>query len=163
MLQFELPILHDQASIGDAIEEMIEAGTSGLLVRGTARRNLRVVHFDRAVAALNGGMSTLEQMEFRPVVDLEAIAESDDASVANALTAEGKEIAFIGLKAGKAQLFSVSEIIGGPFAAVSAGVRCQRPNRPPPTPPRHWYHYYPPTNRNAGNPNKCRVCGAYVP
>jgi hypothetical protein len=163
MLRFELPILHDQVSIGDAIEEMIEAGTSGLVVRGTARRDLRAVHFECAVAALNGGMSRLEQMAFRPVVDLETLAGSDDASVADALRAEGQDIAFIGLRAGKAQLFSVSEDIGGPFAAVPAGVHCQRPNRPPATPPRNWYHYYPPTYRNPINRNICVVCGAQVP
>jgi hypothetical protein len=163
MKWFELPVVHHQMSVADAIEEMIEAGTSGLLVRGP-RREFRVVDFDQAVVALDGGIDNLHDIEFRPVLDLEANAEvSNPTFFENALKAEGKAIAFVGEKTNLAQLFSTSEGIAEPLASISAGVRCRRPNCPPSTPPRKWYHYYPPTVRDSYNPNRCRVCGSYVP
>jgi hypothetical protein len=158
MMRFELHMVHDQMNIGDAIEEMIESRKSGLLVQ-TRARDLRIVDFNRSVLAFESGLKTLQEVEFEPVLDMETIQHpNDDVFVLNTLSGAGRAIGFLGGKSGVAQLFSVSETRGDPYAAVSVGVKCDRPGRPPSTPPRNWHHYYPPNTRDLIDPNQCRFC-----
>jgi hypothetical protein len=159
MLRFELPLVRGNVSLDAAFADTIESKTSGLLME-SSQGDLRLVHFDRMVNALTSGLNSLEEVEFDPVLNIEPVPDSAHESF---VLSAGERFGFAGEQDGKALLFSVSESFGLPYTIASSGSRCQRPNRPPNTTPQDWYHYYPPNNRDGSKPNRCRLCGSWVP
>jgi hypothetical protein len=103
------------------------------------------------------GSLLLESVVYEPVIDIETAPALQALS---RLTNASKRYGFKGMRSGgMALVLSVSEERGYPFAVVTPGRRCTRPNRPSQKSPRNWYHY-PPDNDDPNDPNNCAVCGA---
>lgn len=156
---FELPVVGGGISIADALAEAIDSNKSGLLLE-ISQGDLRLVHFERMVDAATTGQSLLEEVDFEPVIDIEALSDLQYETV---VRAAGGVFGFLGKGGGVAHLFSVSESFGLPYTSSSSGTRCQRPNKPHDRSPRDWYHYYPPKERDDADPNRCVFCGYWVP
>ena len=137
-MHFELPMIDAGVSIEEACAETIESNKSGLLIQGEGE--IRLLRFDRMVEAARGGRS-LEEVEFEPVVDIEAVSDLEHETF---VRAAGSVFGFLGKGDGLAHLFSVSEQFAFPYLTTSSASRCQRPDKPANTAAREWYHYYPP-------------------
>jgi len=158
-MRFQLAMVPGGTSVQDAIAETIDSDKSGLLVQ-RPQGDLRLVHFKNLVNAAASGLTSLDDVEAEPVLDVVTIP---DAEHKVAVRSSGRRFGFGGERDGTADLLSISESFALPYTTASTGVRCQRPNKPPTIPPRDWYHYYPPNTRDPVSPNQCRLCGANVP
>jgi hypothetical protein len=173
MLRFDLPVVRVKSSVHQALASAIEAGKGGVLVRGGCGK-LRVVQFGALVEAATSGkrlaslpgepiMKLQGQFTTRPGVMTEAGIFTVQTEIEDLLDEAGRKFGLIALGPGLAQLVSRHEGYGGVYASPPTGVRCQRPQRPPNTPMRAWFHYYPPNDRNPKSPHVCVLCGAPVP
>ena len=171
MLYFELSVVEDDISVKDAIAETIESGKSGLLVR-TTNKGLRVVDFDNLVRAHESGLKLVREVDSERVAivaahipDAErgfAVRSLPDSLIDSEVRSAGLVFGFLGQQGGLARMFSISEGKGGPLASASSGGRCKRPGKPQNILPRHWFHYYPPTNRDSVTPNICKFDGTLI-
>ena len=158
MLNFELPLVRTNIRIHDAFADIIESSTSGLLFHAGAG-DLRLLHFKNMLEVADDRLLILE-VKFEPVADLIEIPQAGRLSH---LLARGNHFGFVGEGPRGAQLFSISEPYGLPYTYASGGLRCSRPNRPPATPARKWYHYYPPHVLPSAPPTICKFCKASIP
>lgn len=173
MMRFDLPVVRVKSSIQQALACAIDAGTGGVLVR-SGRGKLRLVEFDALAEAARSG-KRLASLPSAPVMKLRIPSMATHAAMAEAqiFTVETEieqllddaaySFGLIAVGPGIASLISRHEGLGGVYASPSTGVRCQRPQKPPNTPTRAWFHYYPPNRRDTARPHVCVVCGAPVP
>lgn len=160
MLRFKLPMAAGRISTSEALSEMIDTAKSGITFESTGG-DLRLLHYDRIVAAIGRGVTQLDDVDYEPVVKLDL--KLPEHHYVGVVSSAGKRFGFVRALSGMADLLSVSESYASAYNTASSGVRCERPNRPANTKPRDWYHYYPPHQRDPVDPNVCRFCGAKVP
>lgn len=159
MLRFELPIVEAGISLEEALAETIEARTRGLLCRA-GWGQYRLVDFDSMKDAYDLGYRRVDDLNSEIVIGIESTPERNyEPLVRDA----GRRFGFMGEADGRAHVFSLSESYARPLMTASFGMRCRRANKPASTPPRKWYHYYPPRTLDPLDPNRCRFCGFPVP
>jgi len=159
MLNFELPLVRSNIRVDDAFADVIESQTSGLLFHAGAG-DLRLLHFRDLLGAAGDNRLLIREVKFEPVADLTSIPE---ASRLSHLLSLENHFGFVGEGSKGARLFSVSEGYGLTYTYASGGLRCSRAGRPPATPARQWYHYYPPHVLDPVVPSVCKLCGASIP
>lgn len=165
---FELPVVHADASVHAAIEEAIDANVSGVLVRG-GRGRIHLVGFDSLIDAANSRRS-LARVPGSSVMRLSLSEDTRiqqdyanlDPEYARTLDDAGRLFGLLRIVGSSAHLISRHEGLAT-YASPSGGVHCQRPQRPPGTPNRSWFHYYPPNVRDPVTPGVCVFCKSPLP
>ena len=181
MRRFELPVLAAGDTVADALAAAIDANKSGVVARD-ARGQLRIIRFatlasankDSPLSDLDGETArrlapppALRPPAARPIVaapGVRALRDSGEAgAVERAFAALGHSFAVLGVTGGIAELMSDHETSAETLERASSGYRCQRPQTNPPSPPRKYFHYYPPNVPDAATPDACIVCGSPLP
>jgi hypothetical protein len=145
MSEISLPILDgDEVGVHDALAEVIDRRKSALLYR-PGGNDLRVVEFEDLEKAAAGSARLLKDVPSQSLQQLGLNVLEQEAD--RAVLTYGPSGANIALR----------------YNSPSLGFHCDRPNKPPNTQDRQWYHYYPPNRRDSNNPKRCRVCGSPLP
>jgi hypothetical protein len=145
MSEISLPILNgDEVSVHDALAEVIDRSKSALLYPPGGNK-LRIVEFEDLEKAAAGSVRFLKEVPSQSLEQLGFTVLQTEAD--RAVLTYGPPGANTARR----------------YNSPSLGFHCDRPNKPPNTPDRQWYHYYPPNRRDPNNPKRCRVCGSPLP
>lgn len=159
MREFDVPTAQTSTSIAYALADMFESQRPGVLLTADDG-SLRLIHFGTLghVAANRAVTIAIEAVPAEHVLD----ATTFDMATAVAQAKKSRvRFALLGRSTMGARLVSVREDFAEAFISGSSGSRCTRPNKPPATASRDWYHYYPPTLLGS-DPTKCRIDGSPI-
>jgi hypothetical protein len=160
MQQFDLPLVTADISAESALMTAIDAKRSGVVLRTTSG-DLRLIDFKNLVSATEND-TPLAEVAHISLLNIEH--HQTLRTLADTVESSGSKFVYLGTAGDVASVLSMHEPLAGLYL-TSSGARCARPNngRPPGTPDQKWYHYYPPTRRDAQNPNRCRKCRSPIP